>query len=103
LPLVVQPGRPGVFAAILHQDAREVVRLEQWGAGSAIDLPLPDGGEFFVTSGRFREGEETFVVHSWLRLPAGAHLLARAGPDGCRLWTKVGHLAHPVRPPPVTA
>lgn len=103
LPLMPQPGRPGVSAAVLHLDAREVVQLEHWAAGAVINLPLPGGGEYFVTEGCFREGEEAFVVHSWLRLPAGAHLQATAGPEGCRLWSKVGHLTHPVRPPPVAS
>jgi hypothetical protein len=29
---------------------------------------------------------------SWLRLPSGGALLATAGPEGCKLWVKSGHL-----------
>ena len=46
-----------------------------------------------VLAGGFTEGGEAFTAQSWLRLPAGTALQAHAGPAGCRLWVKEGHLA----------
>ena len=45
-----------------------------------------------VLEGRFNEGNEEFTRQSWLRLPAGSDLQADAGPEGCRVWVKTGHL-----------
>jgi len=44
--------------------------------------------------GDFREGGERFEAQSWLRLPAGSTLQAKAGPEGCKVWVKTGHLLH---------
>ena len=79
----------------LFRDAREDVRLERWPAQSRIELSLPGGGEFLVLDGAFHEAGETFDTQSWLRMPVGAQLEATAGPRGCLVWVKTGHLAHP--------
>ena len=92
-PFLSVPDRPGVGVMPLFQDAHEVVRLERWGAGAEISLPVPGGIELLVLEGGFSEGGENFAPQSWLRLPAGAALTARAGADGCKLWVKTGHLA----------
>jgi hypothetical protein len=47
-----------------------------------------------VLSGGFEEHEEHFEQQSWLRLPAGSTLQAKAGPIGCTAWVKTGHLLH---------
>ncbi len=92
LPLEPAADRPGVTAATLFADARETVRLEQWAPGAAI-ASTPQGGiELFCLEGGFSEGGESFGGWSWLRLPDGAPLAAVAGPEGCRLWVKEGHL-----------
>jgi len=84
--------RDGVWLMPLFKDAREDVRLEQWAPGGAIEFP-PDGGlELLVLEGGFSEGGETYLPHSWLRLPIGEHLSARVGTEGCRVWVKEGHL-----------
>ena len=44
--------------------------------------------------GDFHEAGERFEVQSWLRLPAGSTLGAKAGPEGCKVWVKTGHLLH---------
>jgi hypothetical protein len=86
--------RPGLEIVPLFQDTREDVRLERWMPGAAIKLALPGGGEFLVLKGDFEESGERFVPQSWLRLPMGATLVARAGPTGCEVWVKSGHLRH---------
>lgn len=93
------PGRPGVETMPLFHDAREDVRLEQWAPGRTIELTTPGGIELLVLDGGFTEGDVVFVKQSWLRLPPGISLRAMAGPDGCRVWVKTGHLTHiPVVP-----
>ncbi len=86
-------GRPGVETMALFADDIENVRLEHWAPGVSVELDLPGGGEFLVLNGEFEEQGESFVPMSWLRLPVSERLLATAGPDGCRLWVKTGHLA----------
>ena len=85
-------GRPGVEVIPLFSDSREDVRLERWAPGAAITLPLSGGAEVLVLDGDFDEGGERFEPQSWLRLPAGSTLAAKAGPEGCKLWVKTGHL-----------
>jgi anti-sigma factor ChrR (cupin superfamily) len=87
-------GRDGVRVLPLFRDTHEDVRLEQWAAGTAIEVDPEGGLEMLVLEGGFREGEEAYGAQSWLRLPIGAHLSARAASDGCRVWIKEGHLRH---------
>ena len=70
----------------------EEVRLQQWPPGERVDVPVPGGLEVLVLEGSFEEGGERFGRHSWLRLPAGSTLRARAGSEGARFWSKSGHL-----------
>jgi len=84
--------RPGVELLPLFRDDREDVRLERWIRHASISLDAPGGAELLVLDGRFEENDENFEPLSWLRLPAGSALQAKAGPDGCRLWIKTGHL-----------
>lgn len=95
-------GQPGVAVMPLFSDAHEQVRLEQWAAGSKIELPAPGGIELLVLDGMFLEGGEAFVEQSWLRLPVKSSLQAVAGPQGCRVWVKSGHLTE-VRTTPIAA
>ncbi len=88
------PDRPGVGVAMLFEDAWEHVRLEHWAPNVDVALPVPGGIELLVLDGGFAEGGEAFTRQSWLRLPAGAVLRAVAGPLGCRLWAKSGHLSY---------
>jgi quercetin dioxygenase-like cupin family protein len=94
MALLEVKGRDGVRVLPLFRDACEDVRLEEWTPGAAIEID-PDGGlEVLVLQGGFSEGGETYGVHSWLRLPIGAHFSARTATDGCRVWIKEGHLRH---------
>lgn len=93
------PGRPGVATMGLFNDGDEDVRIETWSAGTSVDLE-PDGGlELLVLEGGFNDGSEEFVSWSWLRLPVAAGLKAKAGPQGCRVWMKTGHLQNPPAAP----
>jgi anti-sigma factor ChrR (cupin superfamily) len=85
-------GRPGVEVIPLFSDSREDVRLERWAAGAGITLTVPGGAEVLVLDGGLEEGAERFGAHSWLRLPAGSTLAAKAGPEGCKIWVKTGNL-----------
>lgn len=85
-------GRPGVEGLPLFRDDSEDVRLERWRPHAAITLDVPGGAELLVLSGAFDEGGECFEPQSWLRLPTGSVLKATAGPQGCRVWIKTGHL-----------
>ena len=94
MPYQPAADRPGVEVIPLFSDSREDVRLERWAPGAAISLPLSGGAEVLVLDGDFEDGGERFERQSWLRLPAGSTLVAKAGPEGCKLWVKTGHLLH---------
>jgi anti-sigma factor ChrR (cupin superfamily) len=85
-------NRPGVELLRLFRDDCEDVRLERWMPDAAMTLNVPGGAELLVLDGGFDEGGERFEPLSWLRLPTGSGLQAKAGPEGCRVWIKTGHL-----------
>ena len=99
LELEPDPERPGVACAPLYQDAHEDVRLEVWKPEAEISLDVPGGIELLVLDGSFSENGEPFPYQSWLRLPPGGALKAKAGALGCRLWVKSGHLSEPPQAP----
>ena len=86
--------RPAVQLLPLFCDGREDVRLERWAPDAAVTLSVPGGAELLVLDGAFDERGEHFEPQSWLRLPAGSVLRARAAAAGCRVWVKTGHLLH---------
>ena len=94
MPYRPATGRPGVELIPLFCDSREEVRLERWAPAASITMELPGGAEVLALDGNFREGGERFEAQSWLRLPAGGTLYAKAGPEGCKVWVKTGHLLH---------
>ena len=100
VPFLLVPERPGVEVVPLFRDDREEVRLERWAAGAHIEHHAGAGMELLVLEGSFNEGDEEFTRQSWLRLPAGSILRADAGPEGCRVWVKTGHLLLPNQPSP---
>lgn len=93
LAFVPAPAQPGVTWMPLFRDRHEEVRLERWTAGTAVELACDGPLELLVLDGSFEDSGEVFDVQSWLRLPAGATLRARAGPAGCRVWCKAGRFA----------
>ena len=91
--------RPSVSILPPFQDAIEQVRLEEWAPGARVDIPAPGGLELLVLNGSFDEQGEHFTEQSWLRLPPATSFTGMAGPAGCRVWVKAGHLAV-IRPSP---
>jgi hypothetical protein len=85
-------NRPGVEVLPLFGDDCEDVRLERWMPDAAVTLDVAGGAELMVLDGGFDERGKSFEPLSWLRLPAGSTLQAKAGPEGCRVWIKTGHL-----------
>jgi ChrR-like protein with cupin domain len=94
MPMLPAKDRGGVEAMCLFHDDREDVRLEHWGPNADVAWDPEGGIEILVLGGSFVEAGETFTEQSWLRLPIGARLSAKAGPAGCRVWIKEGHLRH---------
>lgn len=97
---VAAANRPGVGVMPLFKDARETVRMETWDANAKVQLSLPQGGEFLVLEGEFSEGSDVLGKGGWLRMPVGTTLNAAAGPEGAKVWMKLGHIpyASPPRP-----
>lgn len=88
------PDRPGVDAMTLYQDKNEDVRIERWQPNANVGFAVADGAECLVLDGEFVESGEQFETQSWLRLPPGATLNAKAGSGGCKVWVKTGHLRY---------
>lgn len=84
--------RPGVSITPLFEDARETVQVESWQPDSEVNLTYVDGAEFFVLAGDFTDSDDRLEAMSWLRLPRGGRLTARAGSKGVRVWVKQRHL-----------
>jgi hypothetical protein len=96
------PLRSGVEVMPLYQDGHELVALERWRAGTQVSLQSQAGLELVVLDGSFTDGSDFFRYQSWLRLPPGSLVRAQAGPQGCRVWIKTGHLARAQHIPTVT-
>lgn len=88
----LEPAGEGVRARVLFEDERETVSIEKWAPGTEVQRALPEGAELLVLDGDCREGEDVLRTHSWLRIPMGASLRAKAGNDGARVWIKTRHL-----------
>ena len=83
----------GLARVMLHRrDDGEAVALEFLQAGATWRDRGPLGGEeILVLDGTLLYGERECRRRTWLRFPAGAELPI-GSPEGCRLWTKRGHL-----------
>ena len=95
-------GKPvnGAASVTLHSDRHETVSYSQLDAGATLQNSDAGGIEMLVLAGSVMEGGDTLEKGAWLRLPEGAALNAKAGPQGARLWIKTGHIVH-ARPPVV--
>jgi len=89
---VAEANRPGVRSSPLYQDHHEDVRFEHWAPDAAVSLDVEGGAELFVIEGGFKEGADELRKHSWLRIPVGGKLDARAGSAGSTVWIKQNHL-----------
>ena len=84
--------KDGVATALLHQDDRETVTFTAAAANSLLEENSPGGIEVLVLGGSLTVDDDELVKGSWLRLPDGMPLSARAGADGAKVWMKSGHL-----------
>lgn len=95
---VADPNRPGISVTPLFRDQHETVRIDHFQAGIEAAFPVPGGAELFVLEGELAESGDLLQRHSWLRVPAGGTVNARAGLQGARVWVKEGHLRSVRRP-----
>ncbi len=82
----------GVASAILHEDAREQVTYSLLEPDADWTVSAKGGIEILVLSGTLSASGEDLKKGSWLRLPDGEGLSARAGAEGAGVWMKTGHL-----------
>ncbi len=85
-------ARPGVSVTPLFEDERETVQLEHWQPGAEVQATFTDGAELLVLSGDFTDAGDHLEAMSWMRLPQGGQMAARAGQQGARVWVKQRHL-----------
>ncbi|NET39556.1 MAG: cupin [Cyanothece sp. SIO1E1] len=95
LPAIRPEGRSGIAVKPLFADGQEQVQLEIWQPHTIGEIDAAGGLEIFVMAGGLVTGEDELRQYSWLRLPVQSRLRAIAGPAGCTVWLKTGHLAHP--------
>lgn len=91
---ISDPARPGVAVTPLFEDDRETVQLEHWEPGADVHAIFNDGAELLVISGDFTDASDRLDAMSWMRLPQGGQLAARAGRQGTRVWVKQRHVGH---------
>ena len=76
----------------MYEDDRETVRFEFWEPGASISVDASGGAEIFVLEGIFIESGDELRQYSWLRVPVGTIITAKAGIDGAYVWIKSNHL-----------
>lgn len=89
---ISDPTRSGVAITPLFEDERETVQLEQWLPGADVHLTFTGGAELLVLAGDFTDTGDQLGAMSWMRLPCGGQLSAKAGNQGARVWIKQRHL-----------
>lgn len=85
-------GSSGIAVTPLYKDAFETVELQSWQAGIVQVQKFERGAEILVLQGSLTDQTDTLESHSWLRLPIGGELNAKAGSKGVKFWLKKGHL-----------
>ncbi|NNE51307.1 MAG: cupin [Sulfitobacter sp.] len=88
----------GVATALLHEDSRERVSFLELDPGARLAVEAAGGTEVLVLGGTLKVGADALRLHSWLRLPDGEPLVARAGSEGAKVWIKTGHLPFAAAP-----
>lgn len=84
--------RLGVAVTLLFEDERESVQVEHWQPGARVHLHYTDGAELLVLAGDFTDAGDHLDAMSWMRLPQGGRLSAKAGDQGAKVWIKQRHL-----------
>lgn len=92
MPAVPHRDLPGILVTPLYQDNHENVSMQDWEAGAELKLDVPGGAELLVMEGSVTEQDDELRQFSWLRVPVGGRIDARAGANGARVWLKTGHL-----------
>ena len=92
-PSHADASRQGVVVTPLFDDAREVVRIEEWAPNTTTTAHCSHGAELLVIDGTVFVDGELLSRWGWFRAPPGDTLALAAGRDGARVWTKTGHLA----------
>jgi len=82
----------GVAKAELHRDDREIVTFYGLNKDAELEITAEGGLEALVLSGSVNAGPDNLEKGSWIRIPVGEHLSAKATSDGTRIWVKTGHL-----------
>lgn len=95
---IADKARTGIAVTPLFQDAQETVQVEEWQPGIEIKRTFDRGMELLVLDGELNDNGDRLDRLSWLRLPCGSTLSARAGNQGAKIWVKSGHL-HSIRTP----
>lgn len=95
-PVVRMPGqgnpaapRSGASSAhVLFEGCQERVSIEEWPAGTTVEIGNRDGLELFLVDGSIEAGDKRFDRWTWLRLPKGGPLRGKTGMGGLRIWLK---------------
>ena len=80
----------------LYDDAFESVRLLRLAPGQQVLHGAIEGAEMLVLEGGLQWRGHGLAADSWLRLPRGKHAEPLAGPEGARLYLKLGSLGGPL-------
>lgn len=83
---------PGIAVTPLYIDAFETVELQSWQPDIEKVQEFERGAEILVLQGNLIDQADKLEPHSWLRIPIGGKLNAKAGSKGVNFWLKKGHL-----------
>ena len=76
----------------LYADEQEDVSLFTLEPNATLVVDAKAGAEALVLAGSITESNDVLKKHSWLRVPEGGAIQAKAGNEGARLWVKTGHM-----------
>lgn len=82
----------GISVTPLYNDDLEQVSILDFNAEAELNLDVPRGAEILVMNGEISENDDLLKQYSWMRVPVGGKITARAGNEGARVWMKTGHM-----------
>ena len=82
----------GVSVTPLYADEHEDVSFFTLEPNATLVVDAKAGAEALVLAGSITEKNDVLKKHSWLRVPEGGTIHAKAGTEGARLWVKTGHM-----------